>query len=262
MFVPVCELLSTDDVTHDLSGARYFCEKAQSFDPHNPVVFNLKERLIAAESQDPNDVSQLLLVELASRPTDVHLHIRFLRHLLQNNQIKEAYKHVSDIEQKNLPTFLNNLSWHETISEVLVRYQRDNMTSSNLSWQFWVLLMSVLDKLVALTLDESSNNTKSGAECVSVVFNFDQTLDIAVKNVTNCNERSFIQEFIMHYRAQLCFHLVTLLFKQAKRDLIKYKDAMQMALPVLFASYHTQPAELHCMWLDHSPENRRQLVQR
>lgn len=261
-FLLVCELFASDTINMDVSGAHYYCEKAQSFDPHNPAVYSLKERLITAESKDPNDVSKLLLTELETRPTDVYLRVRLLRHLLQNNQIPEAYKHASDIEQKNLPIFLNNISWYEIVAEVLVRYQRENMSGTNLTWEFWMLLIAALDKLVALSLDEHLENSKTGSECISVVFNFDQTLTIAEKNVAKCSERPFVQEFINHYKAQLCFHLTTLLFKQAKRDLLKYKEAMQAALPLLFAAYHTQPAELHSIWLDHSSEARRKQMQR
>lgn len=102
--VKVCELLASDDVNVDLTGAKYYCERAQAFDPHSPVVFALKEKLIASEAKNPNDFTRFLLTELETRPTDVRLRVRLLKHLLQNNQIKEAYKHASEIEEKIYPS--------------------------------------------------------------------------------------------------------------------------------------------------------------
>ncbi|KAF5304639.1 hypothetical protein FQR65_LT07921 [Abscondita terminalis] len=196
LLLKVCELLSSDNIPVDIPSLQYYCERAQRIDPQNPIVYNLKERLVAAESQDPNDVSKLLLTELETRSTDVHLRVRLLRHLLQNNQIKEAYKHASDIEWKSLPIFLNSLSWYEVVSEVLLRYQRENITSSKLTWEFWMLYVTVLDKLAALTLNDHFNNIKNSSECTLAVFNLDQTLATAAKSVSGCNERPLVQEFL------------------------------------------------------------------
>ncbi|KAJ8928994.1 hypothetical protein NQ314_018352 [Rhamnusium bicolor] len=256
----VCELLASDEVDMDQSGARYFCDLAQSFDPQNPAVFSLKERLITTENDNPVEVSQLLLRELESRPTDVYLRVRLLKHFLQYNMIKEAYKHASDIEQKNLSIFHNNLSWYETFAEILVRFQRDLSFSSQLTWEFWFLSVSVLERLVALSLDEHSDNIRNSNGYVASVFNFDQMLSKASQNINTCPDRQLVSAFLSHYHAQLYFHLATLVFKQAKKDLIQFKEASNITLPVLLAAYHSSPPDLQSMWLVHSPENRRRLV--
>ncbi|KAG5883507.1 hypothetical protein JTB14_013934 [Gonioctena quinquepunctata] len=261
LVIKVCELLSSDDVDMDLSGARYFCDLAQSFDPINPAVYSLKERLITTESDNPNEVSKLLLKELESRPTDVNLRVRLLKHFLQNNMIKEAYKHASAIEEKSLSIFHNNLGWYETFAEVLVRYQRDLAISSQLTWEFWFLSVSVLERLAALSLDDFSDNIKICSEYVASIFNFDQMLSKASKNIDSCTDRQLVSLFLNHYQAQLYFHIATLVFKQAKKDLIHFKEAANITLPVLFAAYHTPPPDLQSMWLVHSSENIRKLVQ-
>lgn len=258
----MCELLASDNVHLDIPGAKYFCEKAQSLDPHNPAVFSLRERLIATENDNPNDVAKLLLNELEARPADVNLRVRLLRHFLQNNQVKEAYKHACDIEGKNLDLFLNNLNWYETIAEVLVRYQRDSSLNVNLTYEFWILLISVLDKLISISLDERSDNIKSSPECIAMVFNFDQTLSLAAQNLSTCSDRQLTQEFLCHYRGQLCLHLATLLYKQAKKDLIKFKEVSNIVLPLLFAAYHAQPAKLNSLWLNHTTELKRDQIKR
>lgn len=254
-------MLSSDDVNFDAPAAKYYCEKAQSFDPHNPAVFALKERLIASENKDPAEVTQFLLRELETRPTDVKLRIKLLRHLLQNNQVKEAYKHAMDIEEKSLSIFLSNISWYETVAEVLVLYQKSNTLNQHLGYDFWILIISVLDKLVSLSLDERSDNIKSSTECVAAVFNFDQTLKVASQNLVG-SERQVVQEFLNHFRGQLCFHLATLLFKQAKKGLIRFKEATNLCLPLLFSSYHAQPADLTALWLNQVTERKREQIRR
>lgn len=258
----VCELLASEEVNLDLPAAKYFCEKAQSFDPYHPAVFTLKERLIASESNDPSEVSKFLLNELETRPTDVKLRVRLLRHLLQNNQVKEAYKHASDIEDKHLSIFLNNRRWYEIITEVLARYQRENSLSCNIPCDFWLLYVSALDKLISLSLDEHQDNIKNSSECVSLVFNFDQVLKVAAENLGGSSERQLTQEFLNHYRGQLCFHLYTLMIKQAKKDLIKFKEVTSTGLPLLFAAYHAQPSDLNSLWLTHLSETKRERVKR
>lgn len=258
----VCELLASDEVNLDLPAAKYFCEKAQAFDPHHPAIFTLKERLVASECNDPSEVSKFLLGELETRPTDIKLRVRLLRHLLQNNQVKEAYKHASDIEERHLSIFLNNLSWYETVTEVLARYQRENSLSRNIPSDFWMLYVSALDKLIALSLDERSDNIKNSSECVNFVFNFDQVLKVSAENLSGSSERQLMQEFLTHYRGQLCFHLYTLMVKQAKKDLIKFKEVTSAGLPLLFAAYHAQPSELNALWLTHMNENKREQVKR
>lgn len=258
----VCELLANDTVNLDISTAKFFCEKAQGIDPHNPFVFTLKERIMNLESTNPNDVTKLLLNELETRPTDVSLRIRLLKHFLQNNQLKDAYKHAADIEEKSLSIFLNNLSWYETVAEVLFRYQRENSLNDNLGYEFWMLLISVLDKIASLRLDEHSDHAKSNNDFVAGVFNFDQMLTIASQNLGSCNDRYLKQEFLSHYRGQLCFHLAVLMYKQAKKGLLQFKEITNIVLPLLFSAYHAQPAELNTLWLRHTNESNKDHMQR
>nr|CAH7739866.1 unnamed protein product [Callosobruchus chinensis] len=237
--------------------SKYYYSLAQAIDPYNPAVYSLKERLITTENKDPEQITQLLLKELENRPLDVTLRCKLLKHFLQHSKIKEAYKHTTDIEQKNLSMF-NNISWYETVAEVLLKYQ----SIAQLNWEFWFLSVSVLDRLASLSLDEHSDSSKNTSEYVTAVFNFDQMLSKASQNLTGCPDQHLVTEFLNHYHAQLYFHIATLLFKQAKKDFIHFKEASNVTLPVLFAAYHTSPADLQSMWFLHLPENSRQLVLR
>lgn len=262
LWILVCELLASEEVDMDKTGARYFCELAQSFDPNNPIVFNLKERLITTENTDPTDISNLLLKELENRPTDVNLRVKLLKHFLQNNMIKDAYKHASDIEEKNLYIFHKNLNWYETFAEVLLRYQRDHSYNNQLNWEFWFISVSVLDRLVGLCLDDHLDTVKNDNEYVSAVYNFDQMLNKASENINSCPDKQLISIFLTHYSAQLHFHLATLLFKQAKKNLLPFKDALNYSLPILLMAYHNQPPDVQSIWLTHAGEHRQQTVNR
>lgn len=257
----VCELLLSNDVKLDQAHVKYYCDKAQSIEPHNPIVFNLKEKLMSSSSKNPQEITQLFLREIETRPNDLPmLGVRLLRHLLDNNLILEAYKQVLNFQNKG-EEFSRNLQWYETVANVLVRYQRENI-ATNLTWEYWMLSISTLNSLVLLSLDERSVNIKSTSDCISAVFNFDQSLKVAAQNIQDCSYKQLTQEFLKHYRGQLCFHLATLIFKLAKVNSLKYKEASQMSLPLLFLAYHTPPPEVRCMWLDNAPENVRTRVQR
>lgn len=252
----MCELLASDNVNFDQSGIRYFCERAQSIDPNNASIFLLKEKLILSEGKDPNDVTKLLLKEVEERPKDFNRRIRLLRHYLQNNQIKEAYEHVKRIDER-----IHQLAWYETAAEVLVKYQNDAL-KKNLNWEFWMLLIGVLEKLVDLSLDERSVQVKSSNGYVNPLFNLDQSLKVAAENIQDCPDKNLAQEFLNHYRGQLCLHFITLVYKQAKQELIKYKEAAQITLPLLFAAYQTQPLDLQSIWVSHAAENYKLLIKR
>lgn len=230
--------------------------------PHDKSVFTLKERLMNLECKDPNEFTKFLLKELETRPTDVNLRIRLLKHFLQNNQIKEAYKHAADIEERNLSIFFNNLNWYETVAQVLFRYQRDIIANDKLGYEFWLLLISVLDKVASLSLDEHSDYVKSSTDFIAAVFNFDQMLKLAAQQLSSCNDRHLTQEFLCHYRGQLCFHLAVLMCKQAKKGLLKFQEVASIILPLLFSAYHSQPSELNALWLRHTNESKKEQMKR
>lgn len=257
----VCELLSSDTMDMDHSGARYFCDLAQTFDPNNIAVYRLKEKLISKQSDDPLEISKLLLMELENRPTDVNLRVRLLKHLLQHNLVKEAYQHASAIEDKNLSVFHNHLNWYETFTEILLRVQRDVALTEMVTWEFLLLSVSVLDRLVALSLDEHINTVKTSTEYISAVFNLDQMLTKTKQNVSNCPDRHLISTFFSHYYGQLNFHLATLAFKQAKHNLLSFKEASNITIPLLLAAYHSYPPDLQSMWYIHTTERNKKLLQ-
>lgn len=255
LVLKICELMAKEQHHFDAASARYYCEKARSIDPQNPVIFHLKERLVAAASKDPNDVTELLLKELESRPLDVDVRVRLLRHLKQHNRAREAYTHAYDIEQKQVDAYLNHLKWCETVVDVLGVYRN---TQNVLTWEFWMLYVCVWDRYVALSLNDRTRDL----EHAPLVLGLDQAIQLAADKLGACPQKQLVQEFIKHYTGQLCWHLLTLLYKQARKALIKYREAGQMGLPLLFASYNFKPADKRALWLDQATQGARLQVQR
>ncbi|XP_044766754.1 E3 SUMO-protein ligase RanBP2-like isoform X2 [Coccinella septempunctata] len=261
LILKVCELLANDEMDFDVTSAKYFCELAENVDPNNPSIYNLKEKLIMSEQNNPESVIDLLLKELETRPTDIFLRVRLLRNFVQNNKINEAYKHVHDIEEKNLSAFSNNLTWYEISADVLLRYKRQAQPT-NLNWSFWCLLISVLDKFLWLRLDERSDGVKESSEYINQLFIFDQSLHEAFQNINNCPDKQLANEFLNHYRGQLYLHFATIIFKQAKKDLIPFKEAASVTLPLLFSSYHIKPIDLQASWIYHLQEVQKKFIKR
>ncbi|XP_060534737.1 E3 SUMO-protein ligase RanBP2 [Cylas formicarius] len=258
LIMKVCQLMAEDDVELDQSGARYFCELAQTLDPRDPAIFTLKERLVACESDDPREVTRFLLAELENRPGDVALRVRLMRHYLRNDMIAEAYEHAADVEERQLGDFHASPAWYDAVAEVLVRYER-RAASPPLSWHFWHLSVSVLDKMAGFALDEHSpTSTTDYAECV---FNFDQVLARATGDAeAACPDPTFRRLFLDHYEAQLHFHLAVLAFRQAKKGLVGFKECADSCLPVWLVAYHCPPPDLDGVWFAAAPENTRRTV--
>jgi len=56
LYFTVCELLVDTDIRLDSSRIKYWIERADKQFPHNPVVFQLKEKLLTMEK--PNNSSK------------------------------------------------------------------------------------------------------------------------------------------------------------------------------------------------------------
>jgi len=104
------------------------------------------------------------------------------------------------------------------------RYQKDASISTQLTWEFWFLSTSVLEKLALLSLSEHTEHVKTTTDYVTTVFNFDQSFLKASQNVDSCPDKILLKEFLNHYEGQVNFHFSVLAFKQAKKDLINFKE--------------------------------------
>lgn len=272
LILKLCQLLAENDMDLDSldSGALYYCERAQSLDPGNQYVQQLREKLLARSSRDPNEVTQLLIKEIENRPSDAECAVRLLKHLSNNNQVKLAVNHIHlthTSNLNNLASFLRHLSYVSTSADILLRYHRENAVAPSLSvttannplteenqplnWQFWMLLITTLDALVALTgADLTGTTEKKGY--IWNMWMYDQMVLEAIKAMGLCPDKQLTTTFLLHQRGQVCFHLVTLLFRQARLGLLRWREAVSAALPLIFSGYHAQPPDTTALWLEHA----------
>ncbi|XP_048524432.1 E3 SUMO-protein ligase RanBP2 isoform X2 [Dendroctonus ponderosae] len=260
LVIKVCELLVQDDASLNSASAKHFCQLAQCRDLHNPVVSSLQEKLLSLENKYSNVVTTFLLKELEDRPTDITRRVKLLKHYLGNNNVKEAYKHATDAEERKLGIFENSISWYETFAEVMVKYQQEVRDSEQLTWEFWFIHASVLEKLAGLSLSDLTENVKTTADYVTAVFNFDQSLLKASQNIDLCPDQSLKREFLNHHEAQLNLHLSVLALKQAKQDLLVHKEIQDVILPLLFTAYNTPVPDTQGVWFNNLQEKRRLMV--
>lgn len=61
MDLSVCELLATMEPVLDVGRAKYWCERGEELYPHHPAIFQLKERLIKSEDDDPSKLETLVV---------------------------------------------------------------------------------------------------------------------------------------------------------------------------------------------------------
>lgn len=199
----------------------------------------------------------LLKEELSSNPKDASLHVRLLKHYLQNNRHKEAFEHSFKIEFGG-STFQNNYAWYETLSEVL-KHQANDITD----WEYQLLLLTVLERLCILSLTETPTGTsKSLTESTNILHRYDQALEKVAQAGPPTGLAEFYSGLLQHHRGQLVFHLATLLLKKAKKDQIYWRDAIKLAAPLMLIAWHTVPLDTKVNWLTNAAEKQKVSVHR
>lgn len=83
-------------------------------------------------------------------------------------------------------------------------------------------------------MQEFHVDSKLTIECSSAVFALDQALYAASKLKVPEVEKEFMNEFLRHMGAQLCFHMATLALKRAKNEYGIWPKAIASASPLLF----------------------------
>lgn len=224
--------------------------------PKHPVTFRLREKLLTVANPDPEALVKLLKSELETRPKDATLHARLIKHLLQANNIKEAFDHSSNVEfDKKL--FSNNYAWYESLSEIL----KYNPLPTN-DWLYQLLLLTVKERICVLSLSEISNSSKSLVESNDLLHNYDQAIDSVAKAGPAPGLREFHNSLIQHHRGQLAFHTATYLLKKAKKGQLNWRDAKELSAPLMLIAWQTIPLDSRVNWLSHAPEKQKNAVSR
>lgn len=272
LLIEICKLLQSDELTGITAAkARYWYELAESRNIQHDAVLNLKLKYLNEAETDGSgptkNVQDIILKEVVSRPFDIGLRIRLLRHFLDQNKVNDAFKYAFDIEMKQNGQFRNSVDWYATVAQVLAKYKASNETTLKTNWPYWLLLICTLERQTYLSLAQSPNDSaaisENLTEAASLLFEFDQNLNkVAGYNICPENERELASQFLYHFRGQLCLHTATMLFKRelAATPRNEWHETIKSALPLLLLAYNCGVIEKAQPWLLNCSENTKQLI--
>ncbi|XP_076246651.1 E3 SUMO-protein ligase RanBP2 [Calliopsis andreniformis] len=247
LVLKVCELLANADVKIDESRIKYWIERADKTFPHHPIVFQLKEKVLTVEKTNGTneDLEKLITSELSVRQTDVHLHVKLLKHYIGNRRLEDAYNHAAGIEATH--SHRNSIVWYQSLSELLIECKE----SKESDWTFWMFYLSVLERYAALCLKEQGNiMKKSIADTTQAVFNFDQSLN-EFKSNNFPNHAAFTENMLLHMWGQLHFHLACLFLRKTKGGEDSWTEAERLCGPLLLTALHVTPIDPTAVWTMH-----------
>ncbi|XP_078038552.1 E3 SUMO-protein ligase RanBP2 [Augochlora pura] len=247
LILKVCELLTDVDVNIDVNRIKYWVDRADKKFPHNPIVFELKEKMLALEKPNGNseDLEKLITSELSVRQTDVHLQVKLLKHYLGNHRLEDAYNHAAKIE--SMHSHRNSIVWYQSLSELLMKCKQ----SKKLDWTFWIFYINVLERYAALCLKEQGNLVKKSiSDATQAVYNFDQCLT-EFKSASFSNHPAFIENMLLHMWGQLHFHLACLFLRKTKGGEDSWSEAGRLCAPLLLTALHVTPIDPTAVWTMH-----------
>lgn len=266
LLIEICKLLQSNELTGVTAAkARYWYELAESGNVQHDAVLNLKLKYLSGDE----NVQEIILKNVVSRPFDIGLRIRLLRHFLDQNKVNDAFKYAFDIEMKQNGQFRNSIDWYANVAQILAKYKASNETTMtlNANWPYWLLLISTQERQTYLSLAQSPNDSTSITanlnESAKFLFEFDQSLNkVAGNNGLPNSEREVISQFLYHFRGQLCLHAATLLFKRelASTPRNEWHETTRSALPLLLLAYNCGIIEKSQPWLLNSTESTKQLI--
>lgn len=264
LLIEICRLLQSDELTGVTAAkARYWYKLAESGNIQHDAVLNLKLKYLNEEE----NVQDIILKNVVSRPFDVGLRIRLLRHFLDQNKVNDAFKYAFDIEMKQNGQFRNSMDWYANVAQILAKYKTANESTLKTNWPYWLLLICTLERQTYLSLtqcpSDSTSISANLSDSASFLFEFDQNLNkVAGYNICPDNERELASQFLYHFRGQLCLHTATLLFKRELAAIPRneWYETTRSALPLLLLAYNCGVIEKSQPWLLNSTENTKQLV--
>lgn len=215
----MCELLGSESYPLEVGSARYWAERASSAFPDHPALYTLRARLLSAEGAGAPATTALLRTETAARPRDPAPHARLLRHLA--TAPREAFAYAF----QNIHNFADSIVWNEAVHEIL---EQSNDHESE--WEFWLLKLTVLERLAELSLAEG----RRPQEAACAIWKLDRALYKAAETVISVTpSRTLGAETLSHFGAQSCLHMATLLLKKAGREAGEWRESVRAAAPLL-----------------------------
>lgn len=257
----VCRLLLEDEsLSTNPTKAKYWCELAETENVTDDAVLSLKLKVINKDNKnDSKPLEELILKEIASRPTDISLRIRLVKFLVEEKRYNDAFKYCFDIEMKFMDNYLQSIEWYTTISTVLSQY------TNQAHWNYWCLHLISLDRQIYLNLkrDLSLYTTKQTniKEVTTLLFEFDQVLKNAADTlIVLAPVKELAEELINHFRGQLALHIASLMFKKQKiSNLDQWRETTKKCLPLLLFAFQCSTVNLAAFWLKNTNEVIRNL---
>ncbi|GAB6028232.1 hypothetical protein CHUAL_002421 [Chamberlinius hualienensis] len=234
----LCELYCKIPV--DPERARYWADRAERCFPHNEVVFRLRESLINVDGeQNTQELENLITNELVVRPKDVNLRIKLLKLYLDNERVKEAYEHATQVESKR--PYYDSINWYYCLTDIFEAYLEENGHQYNET--FCIQILNSFDRLVYLNISEnqesnkencSSSNQSRNMASTSALHSFDHHLYQASK--IGINTDTWVA-YLNHMKGQLYFHMAIIILKRLKMDYGSQKEASRFGAALLLAAY-------------------------
>lgn len=231
---------------------------------NNDAVLSLKLKLANKDNTDSRLVKDIILKEIIQRPTDANIRIRLIKYFIDEKLIEEAFKYCFDVEMKFNEAFVESLDWYNTLSLVLTRYaELNNIHQKN--WHYWFMVVNTLERQIYLnlTINHSlstmrKNNIK---DVTQLLFEYDQMLKKCSEILRSLlPEKELAENFMKHYRGQLCLHTATLFFKIEKTaNQNRWRETTTKCLPLLLLAYQCGSVDLQERWLKNTNESIRYL---
>ncbi|XP_016369046.1 RANBP2-like and GRIP domain-containing protein 5/6 [Sinocyclocheilus rhinocerous] len=114
LVLKVAELLCSKP-EHD-SRAEFWVEKAARLLPGHPAVFNLREKLLSAQSGS-NQLYELLQAELKLRPADTYINQKLVQLYSAEGRLEDAVKHCLAVERAGV--LRHCLQWYQLLLRTL-----------------------------------------------------------------------------------------------------------------------------------------------
>ncbi|XP_059403010.1 RANBP2-like and GRIP domain-containing protein 8 [Carassius carassius] len=129
LVLKVAELLCSKP-QHD-SRAEFWVEKAARLLPGHPAVFNLREKLLSAQSGS-NQLYELLQAELKLRPTDTYINQKLVQLYSAEGRLEDAVKHCLAVEKTGI--LRHCLEWYQLLVSTLQVQHCPSPTISHVCW--------------------------------------------------------------------------------------------------------------------------------
>uniref|UniRef100_A0A1A9UEN9 RanBD1 domain-containing protein n=1 Tax=Glossina austeni TaxID=7395 RepID=A0A1A9UEN9_GLOAU len=258
----VCKLLLEDKIL-SCKKAKYWCDLAESEHVQNDTILALRLKLTKQDGFENDQTESLLQKEIAARPNYVQLRIYLVRYYMDQNQIFNAFQYVHQVEKLQKDEFINSNEWYNTVFLVLSKYEQ--LPTAKKDWDFWLLLISCLERQVqiAFTLSNSAVSTSTGLiETINFLFNLDQYLyKFSQIHEMLCGQKEMVELLLHHYRGQFLLHTIALIFK---RELMlntqRWRETARIVLPLLLLAYQVEPRQNKDPWMKHCDEHGTRLI--